>query len=253
MMERTRFSSSVIVFLVAIQAVLSSDSLTSEHLQEELLLDDECSTEGKQCALEALQVRGSRISPQSADFQGDDLENGIDVDELQGSVDLEGAALTDDDEELPADMVSALEAGVDDLDEAAALEGSQGIMILYHQTSRSIAKKILRSGFRRGHAGWCGGAIYFATTPGATGPKAIGRESHHGAVLACTVDVGRVRPMPPTCTSSPTCHGVHCLSHRSASGWLRRQGFDSIAFNPGGGVEYVIFNPRRVRHCHILR
>ena len=46
------------------------------------------------------------------------------------------------------------------------------IKYLYHQTSRSAGPKILKHGFRSGHVGWCGGAIYFALSKGATYHKA---------------------------------------------------------------------------------
>ena len=48
------------------------------------------------------------------------------------------------------------------------------VMTLFHQTSTWAGPKILKHGFRRGHTGWCGGGIYFATNPWATYGKAVG-------------------------------------------------------------------------------
>eukprot|EP00933_Yihiella_yeosuensis_P017382 TRINITY_DN1452_c2_g1_i1.p1 TRINITY_DN1452_c2_g1~~TRINITY_DN1452_c2_g1_i1.p1 ORF type:complete len:319 (-),score=78.24 TRINITY_DN1452_c2_g1_i1:81-1037(-) len=203
--------------------------------------------------------------------EGEQQEGEADADvELDGTVDLL-AGLDDDGTDLPAEVIAALEAGanmsIDGQDLPAEVisaleagsntsigseEGYNYVIPLYHQTSPEIAKKILRGGFRAGHAGWCGGGIYFAATPEATTRKAIGFHSHHGAIIQAMVNVGKVRWMPPKCTSSPYCYGVACLSTGSPGGWLRSQGFDSIAFNPIDGVEYVIYDPKKVVSMKIL-
>mmetsp|Transcript_90006 Transcript_90006/g.160233 ORF Transcript_90006/g.160233 Transcript_90006/m.160233 type:complete len:236 (-) Transcript_90006:18-725(-) len=122
------------------------------------------------------------------------------------------------------------------------------IMTLYHQTSPGICSAILRSGFRPGSVGWCGGGIYFAGSPGGTYGKAVGVDSHHGCILQVQVNMGRVKHMGHTCLSSPRCWGrsvgwaIHCI----ASGQHRVPGYDSIIFNPGDGTEFMIWDPSRV-------
>lgn len=111
--------------------------------------------------------------------------------------------------------------------------GPHNIMKLYHQTGHGVGRLILGSGFRRGRSGWCGGAIYFATSRKATYTKAIGPDSHKGFMIEATVDVGRVKH-----------RGRHCGG--MSAGKLARWGYDSITFNPGDGPEYVIYSPSRV-------
>lgn len=127
------------------------------------------------------------------------------------------------------------------------------IKYLYHQTSRSAGPKILKHGFRSGHLGWCGGAIYFALSKGATNHKAVGVDSHHGFVIQAKVDLGRTKyGMPKYCTSSPKCWGkplqqsIRCLDRRNQGGRFQSQGYDSMYFNPGDGGEYLIWDPSRV-------
>lgn len=102
-------------------------------------------------------------------------------------------------------------------------------MTLYHQTSPQIGELILHGGFRTGKAGWCGGAVYFATTPQATVTKTSGIDSHKGFMLQVTVDVGRVKHMPSTCDMSMNGQKLHDM------------GYDTIRFNPVDGDEYVIY------------
>jgi len=92
----------------------------------------------------------------------------------------------------------------------------------------------LQGGFRPGTQGWCGGGIYFATSPGATYHKAIGPDSHLGYIIGAKVDVGRVKYMGKTCDRSMTGSKLH------------RSGYDSIHFNPGDGVEYVVYSRARI-------
>jgi len=108
------------------------------------------------------------------------------------------------------------------------------VMTLYHQTSPEIAALILNGGFKPGSAGWCGGGIYFAVTPGATYAKAIGPDSHTGFIIEATVKVGKVLHLPETCDRSMT-------GQKLAS-----QGYDSVAFNPGDGDEYIIYSNDQV-------
>mmetsp|Transcript_2578 Transcript_2578/g.6530 ORF Transcript_2578/g.6530 Transcript_2578/m.6530 type:complete len:303 (+) Transcript_2578:94-1002(+) len=109
------------------------------------------------------------------------------------------------------------------------------VMTLYHQTNQHAATLIKQHGFRPGSSGWCGGAIYFATSTQATYTKAIGPDSHKGAMLECQVDVGRVLHQDRRC-------GGH--AHNQAE--LDGLGYDSIQFNPGDGDEYVIWDKSKV-------
>jgi len=102
-------------------------------------------------------------------------------------------------------------------------------MTLYHQTSKEVGALILDGGFRLGWRGWCGGAIYFATTPEATESKTSAVDSHKGFMIEAVVNVGKVREMPRTCDTSMTGEKLH------------KEGYDSITFNPVDGDEYVIY------------
>mmetsp|Transcript_24996 Transcript_24996/g.58146 ORF Transcript_24996/g.58146 Transcript_24996/m.58146 type:complete len:311 (-) Transcript_24996:106-1038(-) len=113
------------------------------------------------------------------------------------------------------------------------VQQQQRIMTLYHQTSPQACQMILRNNFRPGHAGWCGGGIYFAMSPEETYSKAIGPDSHKGCILRAQVDVGRVLHLGRRC-------GRMSL-HR-----LQAMHYDSVSFNPGDGQEYVVYSSSRV-------
>lgn len=118
---------------------------------------------------------------------------------------------------------------------APAPSHGRKVMTLYHQTDQHAANLIIQNGFRPGKSGWCGGAIYFATSPAETYTKAIGADSHKGAMLQAQVDVGRVLHENRKCGSK---------QHDEAE--LARLGYDSISFNPGDGDEYVIYDKHKV-------
>ncbi|CAJ1337070.1 unnamed protein product, partial [Effrenium voratum] len=105
------------------------------------------------------------------------------------------------------------------------------------QTSPQACKAILKTGFRRGSDGWCGGAIYFAMSPQATKTKAIGTQSQGGCVIEARVDVGRVAYLGGDC------------------GGKKEQvpsGYDSVSFDPGDGKEVVIWDKSRVKSMKII-
>lgn len=127
------------------------------------------------------------------------------------------------------------DGGVHPPSPAPSPSGSSGnIKTLYHQTSPEIAALIYQGGFKPGKEGWCGGGIYFATSPKATYKKAIGPDSHIGEIIEAQVDVGKVWMMPPTCDRKLTGNQV---------AW---RGYDSVTFNPGDGFEFVVYSPDRV-------
>eukprot|EP00444_Apocalathium_aciculiferum_P006123 CAMPEP_0183396362 /NCGR_PEP_ID=MMETSP0370-20130417/9961_1 /TAXON_ID=268820 /ORGANISM="Peridinium aciculiferum, Strain PAER-2" /LENGTH=352 /DNA_ID=CAMNT_0025577139 /DNA_START=55 /DNA_END=1113 /DNA_ORIENTATION=+ len=115
------------------------------------------------------------------------------------------------------------------------------VKIVYHATSKEAGHSILKHGFRLGSGGWCGGGIYFADSPGATKGKAIGPDSSQGFMIQARVAVGRVKVMSSTCD-------------RSMSGpKLWATGFDSITFDPGDGVETVVYSANRVLSARAYR
>lgn len=83
--------------------------------------------------------------------------------------------------------------------------------------------------------GWCGGAIYFVATPVLPRTK-YGPDTHAGAVIQATMDMGRMATMDRRCRSS------FGTGIRAA----RRGGYDSLRFDPGDGAEYVIASASRV-------
>lgn len=123
--------------------------------------------------------------------------------------------------------------------------GSGTVLTLYHATSPEAGASILRSGFRAGHVGYCGGGIYFATSPLATLGKAVGPDSHQGFMIEARVNLGRVKYISkPSCTSPRL--GVRDLDSTPLSRYLHDWHSDSVTFNPGDGVEYAIADPSRV-------
>lgn len=114
------------------------------------------------------------------------------------------------------------------------------VKVLYHQTSPKAAHLILKHGFRPGSVGWCGGGIYFATSPGATYKKAIGPDSQKGYILAARVDIGKVKHMGPACDDH-----LNSLT-------LRAQHYDSVRFNPGDGTEYVVYSKHQVLSVRVV-
>lgn len=138
---------------------------------------------------------------------------------------------------------------------AAELQQGRGLWRLYHVTSPAIGPRILENGFKAGHAGWCGGAIYFGNTAQETKWKAVGQDSHQGYLIEAMVDVGHVKKMPWNCYTSTKCIETHpglqghvgCLSRHYYGNTLRHEGYDSIVFNPGDGNEIVIWDKHRVK------
>lgn len=138
---------------------------------------------------------------------------------------------------------------------ASDLNQSRGLWRLYHVTSPAIGPRILQNGFKAGHAGWCGGAIYFGNTAQETKWKAVGQDSHQGYLIEAMVDVGHVKKMPWNCYTSTKCIETHpglqghvdCLSRHYYGNTLRHEGYDSIVFNPGDGNEIVIWDKHRVK------
>eukprot|EP00931_Biecheleriopsis_adriatica_P049703 TRINITY_DN2875_c0_g1_i1.p1 TRINITY_DN2875_c0_g1~~TRINITY_DN2875_c0_g1_i1.p1 ORF type:complete len:199 (+),score=40.23 TRINITY_DN2875_c0_g1_i1:74-598(+) len=135
--------------------LLTCSGLASEQAPMSALLeDDECEQGIGDCGLNALQVQSS-----------------------QGS----------DDFEAESEDASATDDGINMAELESQLNETGRMMTLYHVTSPRIGHMILKQGFKSGHAGWCGGGIYFATSAGATRRKAIGFQSHQGFLIEATL------------------------------------------------------------------
>lgn len=113
-------------------------------------------------------------------------------------------------------------------------EQPKNVITLFHQTGPQAGPLILKHGFQVGRRGWCGPGIYFARKAKDTNTKAIGPDSHKGFLIEAQVDVGRVEYMPPTCDASLNGPKV----------W--RDHFDSVSFDPGDGVEFVVYSATRI-------
>jgi len=117
---------------------------------------------------------------------------------------------------------------------------ADGLVTVFHQTSPEACQAIVKSSFRPGSDGWCGGAIYFALSPEATKTKAIADDSKTGCVIEAGVDVGRV-----------SYQGGDC-GHKWEKQEFLQTGYDSIRFDPGDGPEVVIFDSWRVKRMRII-
>eukprot|EP00930_Biecheleria_cincta_P083789 TRINITY_DN7329_c0_g1_i1.p1 TRINITY_DN7329_c0_g1~~TRINITY_DN7329_c0_g1_i1.p1 ORF type:complete len:386 (+),score=60.87 TRINITY_DN7329_c0_g1_i1:65-1222(+) len=121
------------------------------------------------------------------------------------------------------------------------------VMTLYHQTGCKQGRRILQEGFHAGRYGWCGGGIYFAATPQATDHKAIGVDSHKGFIIQAQVLIGNAIHADR-----------HCKIHgRTLAGnELHEAGHDTMIFDPGDGVEHVVYcssqvlSTKHVAGCH---
>eukprot|EP00930_Biecheleria_cincta_P021343 TRINITY_DN15843_c0_g2_i1.p1 TRINITY_DN15843_c0_g2~~TRINITY_DN15843_c0_g2_i1.p1 ORF type:complete len:318 (+),score=37.68 TRINITY_DN15843_c0_g2_i1:80-1033(+) len=130
--------------------------------------------------------------------------------------------------------------------------GHSHIMTLYHITNPEAGASILRSAFKAGHTGWCGGAIYFAPSPNECWHKAApGMLSKGIFMIEAVVDVGRSKSMPAYCTSPSYCNLANIpwcgADTKNREAEFKAQGYDSITFNPGDGQEYLIWEPWRVK------
>lgn len=172
--------------------------------------EDVCAPSDTECALSLRQLRASALATDGAEEEGESMQQ---------------ALAEDEESDASSGRLSAL---------FETLHKKNNVRTLYHLTSPYICGLIQKSGFKAGSNGWCGGAIYFAANPNSVWTKAVGVNSHTGCLLRVRVDVGKVKNMPPTCD-------LHMTRAK-----LNATGHDSIKFNPGDGVEYVIFQPERV-------
>merc|ERR1719343_1634551 len=96
--------------------------------------------------------------------------------------------------------------------------GGGRVLTLYHQTSYEAGQSILKTGFRLGHGGICGPAIYFSPTAKDTDVKAVGGR---GFIIEAQVDMGRMQVMSGLCDNTLTASKVEASP------------FDSITLDRG--------------------
>lgn len=184
--------------------------------------EDACDASDVDCALSLRQLRAAASE---ANVEQHSAEALVAPDEDQ---ELLAASLPEAEEFFKADESSS-EVSLSD-----TLHKKKTIRTGYHLTSPAVCQLIMAGGFKPGSKGWCGGAIYFAASYQSVWTKAIGVDSHTGCLLQVKVDLGRVKRMSPTCDMGMT--GEKLAEEKK----------DSIVFNPGDGIEFVIFDPARV-------
>jgi len=123
-----------------------------------------------------------------------------------------------------------------------AIVNGRKTLTVYHQTSPEACRGIMATGFRLGHGGWCGNAIYFALTPQATKTKAITPHSGIGCMLEAVVDVGN-KLRYPCCRY---CGGRQDEHVYWTEAQLTSKGYDSIEIDPGDGPEIIVYNKARI-------
>lgn len=210
------------VLLLCLTSILSFQQVGADSLPD-WAEEDTCAGDAVECALSLRQLRARKQSPGA----GDDAQ-ALEMPQLPDAV-------VGQEQNTSLEAQARVDTQEDPLDTSLGAKDVGGMILTgYHQTSPEIGAAIMREGFRPGHGGWCGGAIYFATTPQATFWKAIASTSHHGFIIEARVRVGRVKYAPK-----------HCYGGMNGRR-LRREGFDSIRFNPGDGDEIVIYDPHQV-------
>jgi hypothetical protein len=112
------------------------------------------------------------------------------------------------------------------------------VKTLFHTTSKEVAQLILASGFKPGHGGWCGGAIYFLDQPHLPKTKyASDGSTKTGAILEAQVDMGKEAHYNCYCRGNGGV-GIHAAE---------RSRYNSITFNPGDGSEFIIWDTQQVK------
>jgi hypothetical protein len=203
--------------------------------------DGTCSGYENECSLSLRQLRAKTSAFETTPEPSKVVD---DVEPVTAATDPQEASEFDTSVALPGGWGEAAEAVESTNTEALAAWRRRpvvawhpprgNVLTLYHQTGGGSGPLILRGGFRPGSTGWCGGGIYFATSPQATETKAIGPQSHKGFMIEARVNIGRVKDMPRTCDRGMNAGRIHAM------------GFDSIRFNPGDGTEYVVYSPANV-------
>lgn len=106
------------------------------------------------------------------------------------------------------------------------------VELLYHQTSKENAEKILREKkMMRGQTGLVGGGIYFCKSINLTHGKA----HQKGHAVIANVKLGRVKTVSAA--------GDSTITFRS----LLKKGYDSVRVSRSSGEEYVVYNYDQVQ------
>jgi hypothetical protein len=240
--------------ICTISVLARSDSEDSFELHA-LTSDDECSLQQDgNCAFNALQLRGQSVEMlTNHNSAGLELELDDQSDNSAPSCKRYGCQAKYSsrsicqcnpncvaDESCCPDYHSHCDASY--IVPPSSTVNGETIMNLYHQTSPEACKSILATGFQSGHGGWCGGGIYFASTPDDTRTKAITPHSGIGCMLEVKVNVGRVKTFP----CCRLCGGAKGQQIAWTEAKLAAEGYDSITTNPGDGPEYIIYNTNRI-------
>merc|ERR1712039_1113291 len=101
-------------------------------------------------------------------------------------------------------------------------------------------RRVLNTGFRLGHGGICGPAIYFSPTAKDTDVKAVGGR---GFIIEARVDMGRMKTMSGQCDNTLTASKMQASQYDSIT--LDRGGYAECWFLPHC-YEYIIYDPKRV-------
>lgn len=147
--------------------------------------------------------------------------------------------------EPPQEAEEPGEEGAEDLGAASDAGWWHGpSMTLYHTTSIGAAHSIVHHGFRPGHGGWCGGAIYFIDQPYLPKTKYAPGITKSGVILQAKVRMGRMA----------THFNRHCKGYGGTGVYAAKHaGYNSVEFNPGDGNEFIIWDRRQVSSVRIYK
>jgi len=261
---------------VAIELASSDNKLPQldRMTQEAIAIDSECSEEDEHCGLALRQLRvrthkekeltrNTMMNPSCSAHSGCSTLSGDCCPTLAGKVlgccNQKGSKTPAATQPSPSSTVHGLPnvsttltpspPAMPVLKDSAR---SSNLKTLYHITNPEAGASILKSAFRPGSRGWCGGGIYFAPDPTECWHKAAPGMLTKGIfMIEAVVDVGSAKTMSNTCTSPSFCtltNIVYCgCDSKNRGSELKSQGYDSMTFNPGDGVEYIIWDPSRVK------
>merc|ERR1719401_496273 len=117
------------------------------------------------------------------------------------------------------------------------------VLTMYHTTSREVANLILKTGFKSGKTGWCGGGIYFINTPILPKSKYAPGVTQGGAILEAQVQMGKLARMKHHCAG---------MGGGGVSG-AKAMGYNSIVFKQNDGPEWVIWDTQQVLSVKIYK
>merc|ERR1712125_283771 len=109
-------------------------------------------------------------------------------------------------------------------------------MTLYQLTSPENAKSILKTPYRPGNSGWCGGAIYLLDHPNLPKSKYNPHTTTDGTYVELQVKMGKMCTMKRTCNDGAS---GKCCTYPQTGGkgvvGAQNAGCNSIQWDPGDG------------------